>query len=151
MTCHGYVRTAPNSPKLPPKARLSINIYKHIGRCRMSETEKKQFPQISREKAVARINMLLEREAKVFKIAQGEYADSPNIFANFNRIADRLGLSPEKVLMVYAMKHVDGIASWINGNEEHRESIEGRIMDLRIYMAILFLMVIVRKAGNLDE
>ena len=73
---------------------------------------------------------------------QKEYAhDEENAFANFDRLAKDLDLTPEKILWVYAMKHRDGIAAWINGHRSQREDVRGRINDLIVYLFILRGMV----------
>jgi len=87
------------------------------------------------------IRHILEEEKRLWDSGQKEYARGDNIFGNFTRLAEQLNLSPEQVLMVYAVKHLDGIISWINGHESRRENVRGRINDLRVYLAILHLMV----------
>lgn len=73
---------------------------------------------------------------------QDEYAhDEDNAFANFERIAEDLGLKREEVLWVYAMKHRDGIASYIQGHTSQREDVRGRINDLIVYLFLLRGMV----------
>jgi hypothetical protein len=71
-----------------------------------------------------------------------EYAHSQeDAFANFHRVAERLGISREKVLMVYAEKHLDGIHSYLKGHKSQRESVRGRIKDAIMYLMILWGMV----------
>jgi hypothetical protein len=73
---------------------------------------------------------------------QAEYARAlENAFANFDRVAEDLEIPREKVLWTYAMKHKDGIASWINGHRSQREDVRGRIADLILYMVLLWGMV----------
>jgi hypothetical protein len=61
---------------------------------------------------------------------QKEYAhDDARTFANFERVAERLAISREAVLLVYLEKHVDGIHSWVKGHRSQRESVKGRIND----------------------
>ena len=73
---------------------------------------------------------------------QEEYArNESNAFANFERIGDWLGRSREEVLMVYLLKHVDGIISWIDGNESQREDVTGRITDAITYLCLLRGMI----------
>ena len=73
---------------------------------------------------------------------QDEYArDKDNAFANFERIGDWLGKSREEVLMVYLLKHMDGIISWVDGNESQREDVTGRITDAITYLSLLWGMV----------
>lgn len=77
---------------------------------------------------------------------QKEYAGGENALGNFVRLANELGVSPEQVLWIYAMKHKDGTASYIRGHKSQRESVEGRINDLIVYLCILRGMVEARNA-----
>lgn len=70
-----------------------------------------------------------------------EYSGGENAFGNFERLAAELGVSREQILWVYAMKHKDGIASWIRGHKSQREDVRGRINDLIVYLLILRGMV----------
>ena len=73
---------------------------------------------------------------------QKEYArDIDNVFANFERVADSLKIEREEVLMVYFLKHVDGIASYIKGHKSQRESVTGRITDAIVYLTLLWGMI----------
>lgn len=81
-------------------------------------------------------------EIAVGNAGRTEYAHSDaNVFANFDRISSALGISRERVLLVYALKHWDGIVAHINGHKSQREDVRGRIKDLRMYLAILWGMV----------
>jgi hypothetical protein len=72
---------------------------------------------------------------------QKEYAhDKDNVFANFERISKALNISREKVLMVYLLKHVDGIKEYINGYKSQREDVTGRITDAIVYLMLLWAM-----------
>ena len=44
--------------------------------------------------------------------------------------------------MVYLLKHIDGIASHIDGHTSQREAVEGRITDAIVYLFLLYGMVI---------
>ena len=73
---------------------------------------------------------------------QKEYADDEdNVFANFERIAYQMNVKKEFVLWVYLMKHIDGIASYINGHISQREDVRGRITDAIVYLMLLWGMV----------
>lgn len=73
---------------------------------------------------------------------QKEYAHKEaNAFANFERLAERLSISREAILMVYAEKHLDGIHSWIQGHRSQREDVKGRINDCIVYLCLLRGMV----------
>ena len=94
---------------------------------------------------LAEHNELLEDifdKVRTVRIAgQKEYAhDKDNCFANFERIARLQGLSRETVLMTYLFKHIDGIQSYIKGHKSQREDVRGRIVDIIVYLTLLWGM-----------
>lgn len=106
------------------------------------------FPAANREGLMSTLEYLQEAETETMEQGQKEYARASNVFANFNRIAQDLGLTPEQVLIVYAVKHMDGIISWVNGYRSQREDVSGRIKDLRVYLAILNAMALAYEADQ---
>ena len=73
---------------------------------------------------------------------QKEYARKQNNeFANFERIAENLSLDKQEVLMVYMLKHVDGVCAYIKGHRSQREDVRGRITDIIVYLCLLWGMV----------
>lgn len=73
---------------------------------------------------------------------QKEYARKQNnAFANFERIAENLSLDKQEVLMVYMLKHVDGVCAYIKGHKSQREDVRGRITDIIVYLCLLWGMV----------
>ena len=73
---------------------------------------------------------------------QKEYARKENnAFANFERVSEHIESSREKVLMVYLLKHIDGISSFVNGHKSQREDIRGRITDAIVYLCLLWGMI----------
>jgi hypothetical protein len=73
---------------------------------------------------------------------QKEYARTDNnVFANFDRVAESLEISREKALMVYLLKHIDGIGSYLDGHESQREEISGRLKDAIVYLFLLWAMI----------
>ena len=73
---------------------------------------------------------------------QKEYArKQDNVFANFERVAEHINTSREKVLMVYMLKHIDGISSFVNGHKSQREDVRGRITDAIVYLCLLWGMI----------
>ena len=73
---------------------------------------------------------------------QKEYArEQSNAFANFERIADSLSISKEEVLLVYLLKHIDGICSYVKGHRSQREDVRGRITDVIVYLCLLWGMI----------
>ena len=74
---------------------------------------------------------------------QKEYAHTEeNVFANFERVAKGLDISREQSLMVYLMKHIDGINAWVKGHRSQREDVTGRIKDAIVYLCLLWGMAI---------
>tara|TARA_R110002012_G_scaffold61490_3_gene161239 strand:- start:3391 stop:3582 length:192 start_codon:yes stop_codon:yes gene_type:complete len=43
--------------------------------------------------------------------------------------------------MVYLLKHIDGIASFVNGYQSQREDVRGRITDAIVYLCLLWGMI----------
>ena len=73
---------------------------------------------------------------------QKEYAHTDNnVFANFDRVGSLLSISSEKTLMVYLLKHIDGITAYIAGHKSQREDVRGRIKDAIVYLMLLWAMV----------
>lgn len=59
-------------------------------------------------------------------------------FTNFDDIATDIGITPEQVLYIYMAKHLRAIRAYIiHGTLESGESLWGRIIDTRNYLAIL--------------
>lgn len=76
-------------------------------------------------------------------VAQSEYAyiDTESAFQNFDRIADEVDTSRQKVWYTFFRKHIDGIAAHIKGHTSQREDIRGRIKDAIVYLLILWAML----------
>ena len=71
-----------------------------------------------------------------------EYAHSEDRFANFNRLAEALGIPNYVVGWIYAMKHKDGIESFVQSGEIHsNEGVGGRIVDLITYLTLIGGMI----------
>tara|TARA_Y100000593_G_scaffold39261_1_gene75941 strand:- start:356 stop:523 length:168 start_codon:yes stop_codon:yes gene_type:complete len=52
-----------------------------------------------------------------------------------------LDINREKVLLVYLLKHVDGIKAYVNGYQSQREDVRGRITDVIVYLMLLWGMI----------
>ena len=73
---------------------------------------------------------------------QKEYAhEQDNVLANFNRVGNLLNVKPGNVLLVYLMKHIDGITAYLAGHKSQREDVRGRIKDAIVYLCLLWAMV----------
>lgn len=73
---------------------------------------------------------------------QKEYAHSEdNALSNFERTAERTGVTREQAWAVFAGKHWDGIMAHVKGHHSQREHVEGRIKDLVVYLVLYLAMV----------
>ena len=73
---------------------------------------------------------------------QKEYArDVDNVFANFERVASFVGVSKEKALLTYMIKHVDGLCAYADGHHSQREDVRGRLTDIIVYCLLMWGMV----------
>lgn len=87
------------------------------------------------------MRMTFEEVMDTREAGQHEYANGDDAFSNFNGLAKELDLNRKEVLWVYAMKHKDGIASYLRGNISQREDVTGRIKDLIVYLFLLWGMI----------
>lgn len=84
----------------------------------------------------------LDEVTEMRDAGQKEYAHTEdNVFANFERVSELTDISREKVLLVYLLKHIDGISAYIKGHQSQRESVNGRITDAIVYLLLLKGMV----------
>lgn len=87
---------------------------------------------------------MVAEEAKTGESKGKEYTQGDRL-DNFKRIAKDVGVTPKQVLWVFMKKHLDSISSYIKrdaeGTHESKmdltESIDGRIMDARVYLTLL--------------
>tara|TARA_R110002020_G_scaffold204636_1_gene408889 strand:+ start:464 stop:778 length:315 start_codon:yes stop_codon:yes gene_type:complete len=94
------------------------------------------------KKMVTLMNIIFDSILQMHKEGQKEYAhDEDNVFANFDRVANQTNTDKKFVLWIYLMKHIDGIASYINGHKSQREDVRGRITDALVYLIILWAMI----------
>ena len=76
---------------------------------------------------------------KIRDAGQKEYArDTDDVLMNFKRIGSWLDLSEETVILVYLLKHIDGVTAWCNGHKSQREDIRGRLTDIIVYSCLLW-------------
>lgn len=66
-----------------------------------------------------------------------EYAGDVDRFDNFKSLGTRLGMSPQAILWVYVVKHLNAIEAWIKTGHTFSEPIEGRIKDAIVYLMLL--------------
>jgi hypothetical protein len=53
--------------------------------------------------------------------------------------------------MVYVLKHIDGISSFVNGHHSQREDVRGRITDVIVYLCLLWGMIEDEDAKSRNE
>lgn len=62
--------------------------------------------------------------------------------ASFKETASFAGIKPTQVAMIYLNKHYQSLAHYVaTGETKSNESIESRIMDLRVYMALMRALI----------
>lgn len=80
----------------------------------------------------------LELEAnKVLYSKMSDYSNGDDTFSNFKELAEDCNISHFKVWLVYFMKHIQAIKSFIVDGSLESESLEGRIIDSINYLKIL--------------
>jgi len=85
---------------------------------------------------------LFDEIASVRDAKGKEYANSSDRFANFTRLAQRLGISRNQVALVYLAKHMDSIDSYVrNGKSFSNETIRSRFVDAINYLTLLAGMI----------
>jgi hypothetical protein len=97
---------------------------------------------VSKKEMEELMESIFSKIQKMREAGQKEYArKKSNAFANFERVAEHIDSSREKVLMVYLLKHIDGISSYVNGHKSQREDVRGRLTDAIVYLCLLWGMV----------
>jgi hypothetical protein len=97
---------------------------------------------MTRQQVADLMERIFDRLRLTREAGQKEYAHSEdNAFANFERVAKDLDMSKEKVLWVYTRKHIDGVVSWLKGHKSQREDVRGRILDIIVYLILLWAMI----------
>lgn len=61
---------------------------------------------------------------------------------NFKSVAERVGMRPQQVALIYLLKHIDSICNYVQtGKEASDEPIAGRFRDARNYLLLLRAIV----------
>ena len=88
------------------------------------------------------VHSQLKEVLKTRDAGQKEYAhDTDNVFANFERSSSLLDIPRDKALMVFLLKHIDGIGAYVKGHKSQREDVSGRITDAIVYLCLLRGMI----------
>lgn len=76
---------------------------------------------------------------------------SEDVLANFKTVAERIGISPMKSLLVYMSKHSDAIENYIkNDGAFESEPIKGRIIDNINYLILLWCIINENTLGEIE-
>ena len=92
---------------------------------------------MTRKHMMEQISSLFTECLDTHSKGQKEYAKEDNAFKNFESVAEKLELGKDKVILTYLLRHIDGICTYVNGMTDQRDSIDGRIQDAIIYLALL--------------
>ena len=110
-------------------------------------------------------NALFERfcelEQEIFDTKAKEYATEEDTLANFKTIAQiinmttnltetcpncqkkvKITISPPIVALIYTLKHLLAILDYVGRKESLSESLESRILDLRVYAMLLYALFV---------
>ena len=108
-----------------------------------------------RDRFAELLAVLQSEEAEVNQTKGEEYSGPDDALANFKRISGQLAargmnVSPELVCMVYLQKHLDSIYSYVAGRGKPSEPIRGRIVDARLYLALLYALIVERESSGVS-
>lgn len=81
---------------------------------------------------------------KCFKIMGSKgisYSGLEDKLGNFKRCGQLANIEPKKALYIYLCKHWDSLSSFMRGEYNDSEKIEGRIMDIINYMFLLYALL----------
>jgi len=91
-------------------------------------------------------NHLFYLEEYILDTKGNEYSGENNVLRNFEDLSNDINLTQEKILWIYLKKHLDAIKSYINIEKElSSETIKNRIIDARVYLGILYCMILNEK------
>lgn len=89
-----------------------------------------------------------EKTDKFFKLCESvlnnkgqDYTIDGEAFREVKEIALEVGISPEKVLWIYARKHYTAIKNYIHKGKLESEPIAMRLVDLANYLALLSALI----------
>jgi len=96
---------------------------------------------MKREKITELVEYLTNLELEINMTKGREYAGDDDALSNFKLAAEIVGISPLQVCLVYTFKTFMAMGSYAKHNKElSDESIEGRVLDLRLYGALFLAL-----------
>lgn len=94
-----------------------------------------------REDFLALLESEHEKIVQLNRTKGSDYAGDEDALANFKLHAGQLGLTPEQIWAVYAGKHYDAILTYVREGDVKSEPVEGRILDMILYLYLLLGLV----------
>jgi len=92
-----------------------------------------------------------ERETVITKGAEYTHGSLDRL-ASFKETAAFAGIKPTQVCLVYMTKHFQSLANFVNkGVAPSGEPIDGRIMDLRVYLVLMMALLAEERDPDMDE
>lgn len=84
---------------------------------------------------------LQQAELEASNTKGNEYSPRDDALSNFKQAAEALGLTPYQVLWIYMHKHWRAVTHFCrHGRVLSCETLASRIMDLRLYLALLLAL-----------
>ena len=112
---------------------------------------------MTREELIRNLRDLFDNIIKTAEAKNKDYAMNNNAFANFEIVGNMLQMANEDIKdgkylcwLVYFTKHYISVLNYLRTRESHTEPIEGRIVDMIVYLGILYNMLKEDRRGN-DE
>jgi hypothetical protein len=95
-----------------------------------------------------RLATLQELELRVNRSKGVEYAGVDDALMNFKEDGEDLGLPARQILAVHLNKHLKAIRYYLRTGETLSEDIHGRILDARLYLALLDALIVETEIVN---
>lgn len=70
-----------------------------------------------------------------------DYAGNEDALRNFKVNAERTGITKEVVWAIFFNKHYDALMTYIKDGEVKSEAIEGRVLDMIVYLFLFYGML----------
>ena len=100
---------------------------------------------INREKFGLILDKLFQ-EVKDLNLKKGnDYAGNEDVLKNFKVNAERIGITKEVVWAIYFNKHYDALMTFIKDGELKSEPVEGRVLDMIVYLCLFYGMLCEKK------
>lgn len=89
------------------------------------------------------LGSLQQKELEINRSKGEEYCQQDeDALKNFKRNSERLGTDPITVCALYLFKHIDWLENYIKFRQEGTEGLESRILDIRLYLALLDALIV---------